>query len=329
MLPDNSSVCHSSVDPVSWVHFDYGFRVRFMKARGTEFQTLFADVMSKAYGEDFAPSGTWGREGDLKCDGYLHSERTVFAVYAPKDFNKQSKAKQKLRGDHVGACGSWLSHMSAWVVVHNADPSLSAPMLKFLLQLEATQPGVTVRDWSLDRLRDVLRRLTRRDLVEILGDVPDASDLATITQADVKRAVEDLAVFLDRSEKPAASADDLRTVPAEKIRFNRLNQTAGQLLNLGRIHSRKIHEYFEGHTDPYLADAVVDAFKMRYDHLVATGLHPDDIFSDLTSFAGWRHKDRRVSVAGLSVVAYLFEACHIFERPRELPPSTDAHAASN
>jgi hypothetical protein len=328
-MPDNGSTCHPSVDSVSWVHFDYSFRVRFMKARGTEFQTLFGDVMGKAYQEDFAPSGTWGAEGDLKCDGYLHSDRTVFAVYAPKDFSRQAKAKEKLRGDHVGACASWLSHMSAWVVVHNADPSLPAPMLKFLLQLEATQPAVKVRDWGLDKLRDQLRRLTRRDLVEILGDVPDASDLATITQADVKRAVEDLAVYLERSDKPAATVEDLRVVPAEKVRFNRLNQTAGQLLNLGRIHSRKIHEYFEGHTDPYLADAVVRAFKSRYDDLIATGLHPDDIFSDLTSFAGWRHKDRRVSVAGLSVVAYLFEACHIFERPRELPPTADPHATSN
>ena len=219
--------------------------------------------------------------------------------------------------------------MSAWVVVHNADPSLPAPMLKFLLQLETTQPAVTIRDWGLEKLRDVLRRLNRRDLVEILGDVPDASDLATITQADVKRAVEDLAVYLERSEKPGATVEDLRTVPAEKVRFNRLSQTAEKLLNLGRIHSRKIHEYFEGHTDPYLADAVVNAFKTRYDDLIATGLHPDDIFSDLTSFAGWQHKDRRVSVAGLSVVAYLFEACHIFERPRELPPVTDPHAATN
>ena len=94
-MPDNGSTCHPSVHLVSWVHFDYGFRVRFMKARGTEFQTLFGDLMSKAYREDFAPSGTWGREGDLKCDGYLHSERIVFAVYAPKDFSKQSKAKRK------------------------------------------------------------------------------------------------------------------------------------------------------------------------------------------------------------------------------------------
>lgn len=195
--PGNSDTAahHSSVDPVSWVFFDYEFRVRFMKARGVEFQTIFADIMTKSHREDFAPSGTWGREGDLKCDGYWHSQRTVFAVYAPKDFDRPAKAQSKLKADHEGACASWLEHMDTWIVIHNADPSLPGPMLKLLVQLQATQPLVKVRDWGFDILRDVVRRLNRRDLAEILGDVPTASDMSQINQADVKRAGDDLAAY--------------------------------------------------------------------------------------------------------------------------------------
>ena len=40
-MPDIGSTCHPSVDSVSWVHFDYGFRVRFMKAP-LPIQTLLA-----------------------------------------------------------------------------------------------------------------------------------------------------------------------------------------------------------------------------------------------------------------------------------------------
>src|SRR5262245_52264738 len=77
---------HSSVDDVSWVIFDHTFQSRSLKARGAEYQTLFNKIMSSAHGTDFAPTGTWGSKGDLTCDGYLHSHRMVFAVYAPKDF---------------------------------------------------------------------------------------------------------------------------------------------------------------------------------------------------------------------------------------------------
>ena len=92
----------------------------------------------------------------------MHSARTVFAAYASKDFERQAKAKAKLKSDHVGACAAWLNDMDRWVVVHNADPSLPAPMLKFLIGLENTQPKVKIRDWGLDRLRETLRRLTFR-----------------------------------------------------------------------------------------------------------------------------------------------------------------------
>jgi hypothetical protein len=314
---------HPSVDAVSWVHFDFAFRVRFMKSRAAEFQTLFGDLMSHAHGDDFAPSGTWGNEGDLKCDGYLHSSRTVFAAYAPKDFDRQAKAKAKLKDDHVGACAAWLTDMDRWVVVHNADPSLPAPMLKFLIGLEKTQPKVKVRDWGLERLREVLRPLARHQLVDLLGDVPNAADLAQITQADVKRAVDDLAVLLEQRQS-ANDMSDLRAVPPEKVRLNRLSHAASDLLNLGRVHSRKVQEYFEGHTDVQLADAVVTAFREKYEELRRSESNPDSIFSELTAFAGWPHRDRKVSIAGLSVVAHLFESCHIFERPAELTAGADA-----
>lgn len=310
---------HPTVDDVSWTVFEYTFRYRCLKARGTDYETLFCSIMSNVHGTDFSPAGTWGAQGDLKCDGYLHSHRMVFAVYAPKDFETLSKAKRKVRGDHAGAHRHWSEHMDFWTLVHNHDPELPAPMLLLLKQLENAKPKVKVREWGIETLRGILHGLTRPQLTAILGAAPDASDLGGMTQADVKRAVDDLSVLLEVPASGAPSDVDLRAVPLAKVQLNRLSNAAGALLNLGRRHSVRVHEYFEGHTDPNLADRVVATFRERYLERRASGEDPDAIFGDLTRFAGASHSDPRVKVAGLSVVAYLFEACHIFERPAELP----------
>ena len=319
---------HPSVDDVSWAVFDYGFRYRCLKARGMEYESLFCAIMSSAHGHDFSPAGTWGAQGDLKCDGYLHSHRMIFAVYAPKDFETLSKAKRKVRGDHTGAHIHWAPHMDFWTLVHNCDPELPAPMLLLLKQLERAKPQAQVREWGIETLRAVLHGLTRAQLTAILGPVPDAADLVHVTQADVKRAVDDLAVLLDVAGTGALPIVDLREVPFAKVRLNRLSNAADALLNLGRRHSVRVHEYFEGHTDPDLADRVVATFRDKYVERRGAGDDPDKIFGDLTTFAGVNRSDPRVRIAGYAVVSYLFEACHIFERPAELPPANFDAAAN-
>ncbi|HXI12053.1 MAG TPA: hypothetical protein VNM92_05340 [Thermoanaerobaculia bacterium] len=70
----------------------------YQERRATEFQSFFERVMSLRYASDFVPVAPWGAKGDMKNDGYLKTERKLFAVYAPREL-KLSPTKAKVTKD--------------------------------------------------------------------------------------------------------------------------------------------------------------------------------------------------------------------------------------
>jgi hypothetical protein len=261
-LPDRIIPSHLVPDPVSRAFYHHTFRGQFFQCRGIEFQTLFSRLMVHAYGEHFSPSGTWGNVGDLKCDGYLHSQRRVFALYAPKDIEQSSHAKNKIRDDHAGALKHWREHMNRWTLVHNSDPSLPAPLLAVLAVLQTKEPSVEVREWDCEKLRLLLDCLDRRQLDDLFPGAPTRADLLAITHQDIKQAVDDLAVHLDMAAHPADSSEHVLAVPSDKAAYNWLSLTTQRWLDVGRSVTARVHHYFEAHTDARLAERVVNAFDL-------------------------------------------------------------------
>jgi hypothetical protein len=308
-----SSARHPSVDDVAWVFFDFTFLRRFLLAKGTTFQNLFGSIMQKAHGADFCLSGPWGASGDLKCDGYLTTQRMVFAAYAPKDFAKLSKATRKIVGDHAGARKHWSTLMDRWTLVHNEMDGLPAPLLKVLLLLAAKYPAPIVAHWGCEELRALLRPLTRDQLTDLFGKAPDRRSLSGVSQQDLKQVIDDLAATIESFQSPAT--EDLRAVPATKLAYNKLSNAVREFLALGRRHASKVDAFFEKHPDPELAARVVEGFKSRYVQLRQAAMTPDEIFSSLYEYAGGFDAAPRRALAAVAVLAYLFEACHIFERP--------------
>lgn len=311
---------HSSVDPIAAVYFAYKLEVRYFNARGTAFQKLFTELMQAAFGESFWATGTYGNVGDLKCDGYLKTERRVFAVFAPDDLSRRmAQAKNKVAEDHAGAQKHWRDHMDTWTLVHNGRDGLPAPLQKHLLELEALTPRTPVCQWSFFELLGIAQRLTLSQLTIIFGPAPSKRDFAhAATQQDLARVMSDMAAALEHGPVPgqAGAAVDLREVPSQKIEYNKLSRSVRQWLAVGRPHAAKVQTFFERHTDIDLADRVVRAFRRRYEDLRAdSSRSPDELFGLLDEYAGGGHLEPRVKLAAVAVVAYLFEACHIFERP--------------
>lgn len=122
------------------------------------------------------------------------------------------------------------------------------------------------------------------------------------------------------------SSVDLREVPRQKIEYNKLSRSVRQWLATGRPHAGKVNTFFERHTDVDLADRVVRAFRRRYEELRdGPSRSPDELFALLDEYAGGGQLEPRIKLAAIAVVAYLFEACHIFERPPDaLEASVDA-----
>jgi len=160
------------------------FEVRFLKSRGTAFQDLFVSLAERVFPK-FEPVRAHGRIGDLKCDGYLRSERTVFQVYGPDDMSKAKKLVRKIDEDFNGALTSWPG-MRRWVFVHNSHQGLPAPAIQHLEALRATTPEVAIDVWGFAELLGIVRQLKPEDL-QSLFPVPELSDSATPSRLSAPR----------------------------------------------------------------------------------------------------------------------------------------------
>src|SRR5262245_58917567 len=91
------------------------FEVRFLRAHGLAFQELFADIMERAFRSDFLRVRSHGQTGDMKCDGYLYSQKAVFQVYAPEDMRRLGRLLEKIGDDFEGAQAKWSGRIERWV----------------------------------------------------------------------------------------------------------------------------------------------------------------------------------------------------------------------
>lgn len=305
---------HSSVDQVSWKCFNAAFEMQYRKARGDEFQRLFRGIMRKAHGEEFAEVRPHGSLGDCSCDGYLRTTKTVFACYAPKSTReRRARVIAKIRSDHAGAVEHWKVFMSAWKVVHNDDEGLPPDVVQVLLELRGVDAEVDVGDWNIEDIRPTVQQLRRDDLVDLFGPQPSLRDLVGLSHADIKVVVDELAVLIEHAV-PATAAADVRQVPPTKMVFNRLSRAAREFLQLGEQKFLAVQSYFERHTDPLLSGRIANRFGDKYIELRDQQLHPDEIFHELQIFAGY-YRQPNHQMGALALLAYLFETCHIFERP--------------
>jgi hypothetical protein len=302
------------VDSVSLAWYGMVFENRYLKAEGDVFQELFASVMERAHRHDFARVQPWGNKGDMKCDGYLSSQRMVFACYGPKEFAPMPRALKKIEGDHKGALSKWKEHMSAWTFVHNDHRGLPPEILQLLLALREVDAAIAITHWGNTELATKVQDLSLEDLSALFGQVPTSREVRGLRQEDLKSVIPALVGALAVEPPP----QDLRPVPPEKLQHNKLSDHARLLLVSGMQVSDRVRHFFE-RWDPGVGDKVAAAFKQRYMTLREDeALAPDDVLWSLYQYAGSGHLNTvREQVAVLALVAYLFETCEIFERPPE------------
>lgn len=303
-----------SLDMVSWKAFNAEFERHYRKAQEKAFQELFRQIMRRAHGSEFAEVRPHGNIGDMSCDGYLRTSRTVFACYAPKSYTDYLKrVLKKVRSDHAGALEHWKAYMAVWSLVHNSDDGLPAPLHQLLEDLRGVDKEIAVEDWGIEDVRKVVRRLRKGDLEELFGPQMSLKDLLSLSHDDIRIVVENVSVLIDHQDEGGL---DVRPVPAAKMEFNNLPRAVRDLLKLGEQKSVVVQQYFERQTDPLLPGRLASRFQRRYIELRDQKLRADEIFFELQLFAGWPQGPTR-QVGSLALLAFLFEACHIFERPPE------------
>lgn len=294
---------------LSDAYYEQKFENEFLRAKGDAFQTFFERLMGLAYKADFMACRPWGNQGDRKNDGYLKSERRLFQVYAP-DAMDAAKARNKITEDFEGAKEHWAKDFDSWVFVHNATAGLPPHVQKLLLDFESANPGITLQPWCLEELRLIFRKLSDDDKSAWFG-------LAPTEETKIRLGFADLKVVLERiAGLPSPPMTDVREVPTGKIEANALSEAVARLLKEGMIKSPLVADFLSRWHDETLGDRLAEAFKAEYRRLRGDHL-PNQIFAELQAWAGGNHRGApEHELAVLTVIAYYFERCDIFEVPR-------------
>ncbi|MCK4826195.1 hypothetical protein KA005_61200 [bacterium] len=270
---------------------------------------MFSEIMEKCHPGDFQRVRPWGNIGDLKNDGYLKSQRTLFQVYAPNELTA-AKAIIKIDEDFNGALPHWEKYFDRWVFVHNSRPGLGPEVLKKLLELENSNPPIKIEHWGFEELRQKVFSLNEFDIESLLGPSPSSNDMLDVGFEDLKVVLETIA------EQQPIEDPDLRPVPREKVAANALSEDVEILLKAGMIKASLVERFFTRYYDPTFGDKIATAFKDQYNNLKDTGYLPDIIFMKLQEFAGGGQRGSpKHESAVLAVIAHLFENCDIFENP--------------
>lgn len=291
--------------------YEQKFENAFLRAKGDEFQIFFERLMGLAYKADFMACRPWGNRGDRKNDGFLKSERRLFQVYAPNEM-KEARAIAKIQEDFDGAKAHWGKHFDKWVFAHNAVDGLPPHVHKVLLDFETQNSGITIEPWGMEEFRVIFRKLTIDDMQSWFGPVPTDETKARLGFKDLQVVLETIA---GRTVTPDQEVKD---VPRGKIEANALSESVAILLKNGMVKAPLVHDFFDQWHDITMGERIAKSFRAKYESLRGE-FSPNQIFAEIQAWAGGGEigtPEHQLSV--LTVIAYFFERCDIFEDPRSI-----------
>jgi hypothetical protein len=297
------------MDPLAQSHYEIKFELEFRKASSDAFQNLFGRVMNLAYPGDFTQTKPWGVLGDEKCDGYLRSQRRFFQCYGPTNATK-STALSKIDADFKGALRHAARFFDSWVLAHNfADGRIPTWLLVKLDSLKEDHRPLQLEHFGFVELRNVVFSLSNRDLIHLLGPAPTQ-------QAMVSLGLRELQPILAHLQQSLPVEDEVRAVSGDKLNYNELPSSVETLLKAGMTKARILEKYFARTHNKEKGIRVAAAFRNEYSKLKSEGHGSVEIFDHLRSFAAGPYRiTSEAEVGTLAIVAYLFEACDIFENP--------------
>lgn len=299
------------MDSLSKAFYEMKFDSVFSSKTGTEFQNFFAQIMSAKFPGDFVPTKTWGQEGDEKCDGYIFSTQTFYQVYAPEEM-KKSKTIVKMKKDFEGALKHWKTQIKEWVFVHNSKQGTPTFVMKQLQAFKNENENIKFSIMGKAELKQIMFGINENSIKTILGPIPTYSDINELSMESIKRTL------LGISNAHASDKSPVEPVSEKKLEANGLSEHSKFLLEAGMVKSAIVEDFFKQWHDPQLEDDTAAEMKKIYKAAVADGLSPDDIFSRIfNTLLESTDKTPKSMTSALTIMAYFFQTCDIFEKPRE------------
>ena len=125
----------------------------------------------------------------------------------------------------------------------------------------------------------------------------------------------ELEVIIKYLTSAAIPVEDNLTIvpPKEKMKKNNLSPGIGNLITMGLSQVRLVENYLNKHPDIQFAARLKAEFVSKFIDLKHKGLDSDALFYELLDFASNNSMEFKEKSAGLSVLAYFFERCDVFE----------------
>lgn len=296
------------------VLFRKEFQIRLLTARGKEFEDFFAELMHFAHPQDFLKPQPWGRTGDLKCDGYLTSTKTVFQCYSPSRF-RESVLIDKVNTDLKGAIQHWSSEnqMKEWIFVCNEHEGLPPNVVKLLGKLKneplESNPSIKINWWLKNDLMNLLKKLSFEEKNELLGRQPSQKDFSKINYDNLQTVLD----YLDQNKQISIEVP-IQAPPLHKAENNQLSQDSKDFLMIGRRGTALIEGFFRTHHDPQFADKIAQNLKEYYQELENMNYSNEDIFNlILNEIDGCKLREVASKAAACTIMTYFFDSCEIFK----------------
>ena len=286
--------------------FQLKFRIAFLENHGQAFEDMFSRIMGHAFAGDFKAVRPYGSKGDLKCDGYRASDKTVFQCYAPKTM-KLAKLQAKIYEDFNGAVAHWGERMERWIFVHNDIDGIPADAVQQLIDLGKINPSVSLGQMSYPEMFDITMSLAAPQLEDLFGLAPTRRTLAKLDFEALRPVVMQIQRMKPDENPPLAAPT------ASKLKANDLSDDAAELLGQGRRRERLVGDFFNKFPDPDFGEEIAQGFRDRYQELKQQDYSADHIFMELQQFAGGMNGTPQHQAAVLAVMSYFFECCDIFE----------------
>jgi hypothetical protein len=299
--------------PLQRWQYKLSLDVKIRSAYGTAFQDFFSTVMEKLHGDDFVRVRPFGSLGDKGCDGYLSSNGQVFQCYGKLEDSPPNAAGivKKLEDDYSLAAAHLTAVMKEWHFAHNLVNGLPVDAVLKIEDMKTTFPQHQFGTIGPVGLEERVFKLTDSQLFDLLGPAATAEDSRNLRMAEVRDLVDALMTSIDAG--PGAGGEIL-PVPRDKLIFNNLPQHWNGLIAAASQNAPYVKQYFEQHPRPETGEKLAKVFAERYAALKQENLAPGTIMDRLyEQITGMGSVPSERQVAAQAILAYLFDACDIFE----------------
>ncbi|WP_338655559.1 ABC-three component system protein [Sporosarcina psychrophila] len=297
--------------------YEMCYRSKLTELDGTSFETFFQEVMVQIHKKDFTNAMPWGSLGDRGNDGYLVTEKTLFQCYSPYNI-KAATTIQKITTDFEKSKQYWGDHINKWVLMlggPRVSNDVPTSVLKHLLDLKEKYKGdIEIEWWSTQLLRNNILSLPEEKLALLFKQPPSTEKIYSIRVEDIEPVLHQLKGI--SLMMPSSLEEDLTPVPINKIQLNKLNDIAENYIKSGSKRAALIDKYIELSGDDNEFTELASKVNAEYQNLKKK--YPQDpnvIFMRLLTYTRYDQantdKDQAVY---LTILAYLFNSCSIFER---------------